>query len=246
MQLLKVLARVLEYPTEELQASKDALNAAVLEDSRLPRQNKEQLLRCVEMICDGDLLDMQENYVGMFDKGRATSLLLFEHVHGESRDRGQAMVDLMEEYRTNGLEIDARELPDYLPLFLEYLSTRPWDEIRNWLEDIHHILGLLGERLYQRESFYHVVMDSLLTLSGRSANRQELAEIVAAEERDDTPEALDKVWEEEMVKFVDDQGSSCSTGSVVGQRRRELEQTQTIHLSDQLMTDATPRQAGRA
>ena len=246
MQLLKVLARVLEYPTEELQASKDALVAAVLEDSRLPRQNKEQLLRCVEMICDGDLLDMQENYVGMFDKGRATSLLLFEHVHGESRDRGQAMVDLMEEYRSNGLEIDARELPDYLPLFLEYLSTRPWDEIRNWLEDIHHILGLLGERLYQRESFYHVVMDSLLTLSGRSANRQELAEIVAAEERDDTPEALDKVWEEEMVKFVDDQGSSCSTGSVVGQRRRELEQTQTIHLSDQLMTDATPRQAGRA
>jgi nitrate reductase delta subunit len=246
MQLLKVLARVLEYPTEELQASRDALIAAVLEDSRLPRQNKEQLLRCVEMLCDADLLDMQENYVGMFDKGRATSLLLFEHVHGESRDRGQAMVDLMEEYRTNGLEIDARELPDYLPLFLEYLSTRPWDEIRNWLEDIHHILGLLGERLYQRESFYHVVMDSLLILSGRNANRQELAQIVASEERDDTPEALDKVWEEEMVKFVDDQGSSCSSSSVVGQRRRELEQTQTIHLSDQLMTDATPRQAGRA
>jgi nitrate reductase delta subunit len=246
MQLLKVLARVLEYPTEELQASKDALIAAVLEDSRLPRQNKEQLLRCVEMVCDGDLLDVQENYVGMFDKGRATSLLLFEHVHGESRDRGQAMGDLMEEYRSNGLEIDARELPDYLPLFLEYLSTRPWDEIQNWLEDIHHILGLLGERLYQRESFYHVVMDSLLTLSGREANRQELARLVASEERDDTPEALDKVWEEEMVKFVDDQGSSCSTGSVVGQRRRELEQTQTIHLSDQLMTDATPRQAGRA
>ncbi|HET8802143.1 MAG TPA: nitrate reductase molybdenum cofactor assembly chaperone [Marinobacter sp.] len=246
MQLLKVLARVLEYPTEELQASKDALIAAVLEDSRLPRQNKEQLLRCVEMLCDGDLLDSQERYVGMFDKGRATSLLLFEHVHGESRDRGQAMVDLMEEYRTNGLEIDAKELPDYLPLFLEYLSTRPWDEIRNWLEDIHHILGLLGERLYQRESFYHVVMDSLLVLSGRTANRQELARIVASEERDDTPEALDKVWEEEMVKFVDDQGSSCSTGGVVGQRRRELEQTQTIHLSDQLMTDVTPRQAGRA
>ena len=246
MQLLKVLARVLEYPTEELQASKDALIAAVLEDSRLPRQNKEQLLRGVEMLCAGDLLDLQEAYVGTFDKGRATSLLLFEHVHGESRDRGQAMVDLMEQYRANGLEIDAKELPDYLPLFLEYLSTRPWDEIRNWLEDIHHILGLLGERLYQRESFYHVVMDSLLVLSGRKTDRQELAQIVAAEERDDTPEALDKVWEEEMVKFVDDQGSSCSSGGVVGQRRRELEQTQTIHLSDQLMTDATPRQAGRA
>ncbi|PSF07122.1 nitrate reductase molybdenum cofactor assembly chaperone [Marinobacter fuscus] len=246
MQLLKVLARVLEYPTEDLQQSRDALVAAVLEDTRLPGQNKEQLLRCVETLCDSDLLDMQESYVGLFDKGRATSLLLFEHVHGESRDRGQAMVDLMEQYRANGLEIDAKELPDYLPLFLEYLSTRPWDEIRNWLEDIHHILGLLGERLYQRESFYHVVMDALLVLSGRKTDRQELAQIVASEERDDTPEALDKVWEEEMVKFVDDQGSSCSTGGVVGQRRRELEQTQTIHLSDQLMTDATPRPAGRA
>lgn len=246
MQLLKVLARVLEYPTEDLQQSRDALVAAVLEDTRLPGQNKEQLLRCVELLCDSDLLDMQENYVGLFDKGRAISLLLFEHVHGESRDRGQAMVDLMEQYRANGLEIDAKELPDYLPLFLEYLSTRPWDEIRNWLEDIHHILGLLGERLYQRESFYHVVMDALLVLSGRKTDRQELAQIVASEERDDTPEALDKVWEEEMVKFVDDQGSSCSTGGVVGQRRRELEQTQTIHLSDQLMTDATPRPAGRA
>ncbi|MFL1467715.1 nitrate reductase molybdenum cofactor assembly chaperone [Marinobacter sp. HN1S83] len=246
MQLLKVMARLLEYPTAELQKSRDALVAAVLEDNRLPRKNKAQLLRCIELVCDDDLLDMQENYVGTFDRGRATSLLLFEHVHGESRDRGQAMVDLMEQYRTNGLEIDARELPDYLPLFLEYLSTRPWDEIRNWLEDIHHILGLLGERLYQRESLYHVVMDSLLELSGRQTDRRELAQLVASEERDDTPEALDKVWEEEMVKFVDDQGSSCSTGGVVGQRRRELEQTQTIHLSDQLITDATPRQAGGA
>lgn len=246
MQLLKVMARVLEYPTEDLQAAKDALVAAVLEDSRLPRQNKEQLLTCIDRVCDTDLLDLQETYVSLFDKGRSTSLLLFEHVHGESRDRGQAMVDLMEQYRANGLEIDAKELPDYLPLFLEYLSTRPWDEIQNWLEDIHHILGLLGERLYQRESAYHVIMDALLVLSGRKTDRQELARIVASEERDDTPEALDKVWEEEMVKFVDDQGSSCNTGGVVGQRRRELEQTQTIHLSDQLMTDASHRQTGRA
>jgi len=240
MQLLRVLARILEYPSAELQASRDALVAVILEDTRLPGRHKEQLLSTIERLCSGDLLDLQESYVSTFDKGRATSLLLFEHVHGESRDRGQAMVDLMEQYRANGLEIDVKELPDYLPLFLEYLSTRPWQEIRNWLEDIHHILGLLGERLYQRESIYHVVMDALLELSGRKTDRQELAQLVAAEERDDTPEALDRVWEEEMVKFVDDQGGSCSTGGVVGQRRRELEQTRSIHLSDQLMADARP------
>ncbi len=240
MQLLRVLARMLEYPTAELQGARDELVAVILEDSRLPGRHKDQLLRSLDTLCTSDLLDLQESYVSTFDKGRATSLLLFEHVHGESRDRGQAMVDLMEEYRANGLEIDVRELPDYLPLFLEYLSTRPWQEISSWLEDIHHILGLLGERLYQRESPYHVVMDALLELSGRKTDRQELARIVAAEERDDTPEALDRVWEEEMVKFGDDQGSSCGTGGVVGQRRRELEQTRTIHLSDQLMADARP------
>lgn len=240
MQLLRVLARMLEYPTAELQGARDELVAVILEDSRLPGRHKDQLLRSLDTLCTSDLLDLQESYVSTFDKGRATSLLLFEHVHGESRDRGQAMVDLMEEYRANGLEIDVRELPDYLPLFLEYLSTRPWQEISSWLEDIHHILGLLGERLYQRKSPYHVVMDALLELSGRKTDRQELARIVAAEERDDTPEALDRVWEEEMVKFVDDQGSSCGTGGVVGQRRRELEQTRTIHLSDQLMADARP------
>ncbi|WP_336365976.1 nitrate reductase molybdenum cofactor assembly chaperone [Marinobacter sp. C2H3] len=232
MQLMTVLARMLEYPTTELQAARDDLVAVVLEDSRLPRRHKEQLLETLDRLCAVDVMDLQEAYVGLFDRGRATSLLLFEHVHGESRDRGQAMVDLMDTYRRNGLDIDARELPDYLPLFLEYLSTRPWDEIRPWLEDIHHILGLLGERLYQRQSHYHVVMDALLALSGRNADRQALAKLVAAEARDDTPEALDKVWEEEMVKFVDDQGSSCGQGEMVGQRRRELDQVQVLHLND--------------
>ena len=130
MQLLKVLARVLEYPTEELQQSKDALVAAVLEDSRLPRQNKEQLLTCIDRLCDGDLMDLQEAYVGTFDRGRATSLLLFEHVHGESRDRGQAMVDLLALYEQHGFHIEVRELPDFIPLYLEYLAHRPDLEAR--------------------------------------------------------------------------------------------------------------------
>ena len=245
MMALRVMARLLDYPTAELQEARDALIRGVLEDRRLPTTQKQGLLRCIELLCEGDLMDHQENYVGTFDRGRSLSLLLFEHVHGESRDRGQAMVDLMETYRQAGLEIDARELPDYLPLFLEYLSTRPWEEVQSWLEDIHHILGLLAERLFQRESLYQSVFEALLTLAGQAPDRQELATIVAAEERDDTPEALDRVWEEEMVKFVDDQGSSCGNSDVIGQRRRELEQSQTIHLSDQLITDAG-RTAGRA
>lgn len=238
MMLLRVMARLLDYPTVELQQASDSLVQAVLEDNRLPTANKQALLNCIENLCEGDLMTLQENYTGMFDRGRSLSLLLFEHVHGESRSRGQAMVDLMEAYGRAGLEIDVRELPDYLPLFLEYLSTRPLDEIQNWLEDIHHILGLLAERLFQRESFYHSVFEALVVLAGQTPDRSELAAIVASEARDDTPEALDKVWEEEMVKFVDDQGGSCGTNDVIGQRRRELDKVQTIHLSDQLITDA--------
>ncbi|MCL1485985.1 MAG: nitrate reductase molybdenum cofactor assembly chaperone [Marinobacter sp.] len=144
MKILKVMALLLEYPNADLQRGRDELTAAVLEDSRLPRKNKEQLLRCIDMLCDGNLLDLQESYVATFDRGRATSLLLFEHVHGESRDRGQAMVDLMEQYKTNGLEIDARELPDYLPLFMEYLSTRPWEEIKKLAGRYSPHFGLAG------------------------------------------------------------------------------------------------------
>ena len=243
MQLLKVIARLLDYPTEALQAARDAMTAVVLQDGHLPTLYKQDLLRCIELVCEGDLLDLQENYVGLFDRGRSLSLLLFEHVHGESRDRGQAMVDLMDEYARAGLELDAKELPDYLPLFLEYLSTQPADKVQHWLEDVHHILGLLAERLHQRESFYQGLFEALLALAGQVPDRQALAEVVAAEAPDDTPEALDQVWEEEMVRFVDDQGSSCSGGDVVGQRRRELEQVQTIHLSDKLVSAADSARA---
>lgn len=246
MKVLRVIARLLDYPTAELQQSRDSLVAAVLEDGHLSPNLKQPLLRCIESFCTEVLMDLQEGYVETFDRGRSLSLLLFEHVHGESRDRGQAMVDLLAQYEAAGLELDARELPDYLPLFLEYLSTRPEAEIQNWLEDIHHILGLLAERLYQRECLHHILFDALLELAGKAPDRRELAALVASESRDDTPEALDRVWEEEMVKFVDDQGGSCGSSGAVGQRRRELEQVQTIHLSDELLSGASAARTGQA
>lgn len=232
MQLLKVMARVLEYPTEELQASKDALIAAVLEDNRLPRKNKEQLLRCIELVCDGELLDMQENYVGTFDKGRATSLLLFEHVHGESRDRGQAMVDLMNQYQQAGLAIDANELPDYLPLYLEFLSTQGPDNARAGLQEVEHILGLLAARLKERESNYASLFEALLHWCGDRVNIEQMREQVAGEARDDTPEALDKVWEEEAVTFGPDaqaEGCNVQYRPESGQRR---DQEQILNLME--------------
>lgn len=77
-----------------------------------------------------DPLDARAQYSELFDRGRATSLLLFEHVHGESRDRGRAMVDLLAQYEQHGLQLNSRELPDHLPLYLEYWRScrkaKPW------------------------------------------------------------------------------------------------------------------------
>ncbi|MGL5660138.1 MAG: nitrate reductase molybdenum cofactor assembly chaperone, partial [Aeromonas sp.] len=139
-----------------------------------------------------------------FDRGRATSLLLFEHVHGESRDRGQAMVDLMAQYDAHGLQLDSRELPDHLPLYLEYLAQLPDTEAQSGLHDIAPILALLGARLTQRDSHYAVLFELLLKLANTTIDSNNVAQKIVDEARDDTPQALDAVWEEEQVKFFAD------------------------------------------
>ena len=121
---LKVIARLLDYPEQVLFDHQQALIEALEPASELDLHHSAQLILFIRRLCARPLLDVQADYCELFDRGRATSLLLFEHVHGESRDRGQAMVDLMAQYRAAGLEIDSRELPDFLPLYLEYLASR--------------------------------------------------------------------------------------------------------------------------
>jgi nitrate reductase delta subunit len=129
------------------------------------------------------------------------SLLLFEHIHGESRDRGQAMVNLIETYRKGGLELASRELPDYLPLMLEYLSRRPESEVADWLSHTRHIVGLLAARASERGSPYALLFELLIEIGRGDVDLDAVRRSVAAEARDDTPEAMDKVWEEEAVRF---------------------------------------------
>ena len=162
---------------------------------------RQQLKDLLQAVYSGDLMDAQEAYTGLFDRGRSLSLLLFEHVHGESRDRGQAMVDLMALYENHGFAINVRELPDYIPLYLEYLSHRPHLEAREGLTDVSHILGLLSARLQERNSPYASLFDALLMISGAQVDITQLRKQTASEKRDDTLEALDKIWEEEAVTF---------------------------------------------
>ena len=211
MRILKVIGLLLEYPDELLWENRDDALALI-------RADVPSLTPFVGELLTAPLLDRQAEWCEVFERGRATSLLLFEHVHAESRDRGQAMVDLMNQYQQAGLQIDCRELPDHLPLYLEYLAQLPQSEAVEGLKDIAPILALLSARLQQRESRYAVMFDLLLKLANTAIDSDKVAEKIADEARDDTPQALDAVWEEEQVKFFADKG--CGDSAITAHQRR--------------------------
>lgn len=198
----RALAVLLSYPSEAVRALLPAAAAQLGEDGRIPAPVRRSLARLTESLAAGDLLDQQERYVFLFDRTRSLSLNLYEHVHGESRDRGQAMVALLELYRSKGLELSANELPDYLPVFLEFLSTLPEDEASSLLGEAAHVLSALGERLHKRDSPYRGVFGALAALADHPADAEALAAMMA--EPDDNPddlEAMDKLWAETAVTF---------------------------------------------
>lgn len=218
---LRVLARLLDYPTPALQAAAPELIEIINAERRWEAELRTRLMDWCQRLLEADLMELQAEYVALFDKGRATSLLLFEHVHGESRERGQAMVDLMDEYRAAGFELDARELPDYLPMFLEYLSTRPEADIARWLGEIRHILALLSARMEERGADHAMVPLALLALIGAEGDIDVHRQVVKDEAPDDTPEALDDIWEEEAVRFTADSDQDCALQSAEGRRLAE-------------------------
>ncbi|SCC63964.1 nitrate reductase molybdenum cofactor assembly chaperone [Kosakonia oryziphila] len=215
---LVVISRLLEYPDAALWQHQQELFDALAAGENLAKVDAQQVGIFLRDLTTQELLDAQSTYSELFDRGRATSLLLFEHVHGESRDRGQAMVDLLAQYERHGLLLDSRELPDHLPLYLEYLAQLPAAEAIGGLQDIAPILALLQARLQQRESHYTTLFDALLSLSKTAVDNEQMVEKISAEARDDTPQALDAVWEEEQVKFFAEQG--CGGSDITAHQRR--------------------------
>lgn len=197
---LKLISLLLDYPQDELFGLGQDLHASVYELG-FGNQARQVLHQLIEGLMDSDPMQAQATWSETFDRGRAMSLLMFEHIHGESRDRGQAMVDLMETYRRNGFDIDSRELPDYLPLLLEYLAQRSEAEGREWLSHLTQILNLLAARAHERNSVYAGLFELLIRHAGQEPELSTFRQRAAKEVRDDTPEAMDQVWEEEAVKF---------------------------------------------
>jgi nitrate reductase delta subunit len=195
MKTLKALGALLTYPSPELVDALPDLYAVIVEEGALDKDQRSRLKGLMLWMTGQEPLDLEEAYVDLFDRGRATSLHLFEHVHGESRDRGQAMVDLKSLYQRAGLELRGNELPDYLPAVLEYLSLRPLAETREMVGDCAHILRALGRQLVKRRSRYAAVIDAVLALAGEAG--------VAEGDVAETPKekSMDEEWAEEPVIF---------------------------------------------
>lgn len=212
MTLLKLLSVLLDYPDELMwQHRSEVLGIAAEADvSPILRW---QLIDFVDRLLGQDPLDVQAEWLQMFDRGRSMSLLMFEHLHGESRDRGQAMVDLVEAYQRAGFELAATELPDYLPLVLEFLSEQSEAVSREWLSHLSPIIGVLASRAMVRGGGYHVLFDVLLFLSGEVVNREAMDRRAQSEARDDTPQVMDAWWDEEAVRFA---GATATSSVEVG------------------------------
>ncbi|OLY46309.1 respiratory nitrate reductase chaperone NarJ [Bartonella apis] len=206
---LKIISLLLSYPEEELQQSGNLIRATLDQLSDLDAAEIVGLKSLVSAISDRDIYEVQEDYVLLFDRTRSLSLHLFEHVYGENRDRGQAMVDLKDMYDQAGFEIDVHEMPDYLPMFLEFLSTRSDEEARHLLGETLHIISAIRQRLQKRGSVYAAAFVALESLSGKRADEALTAEIVNRKEDDPNDlEALDRIWEEEAITFGGNQGEN--------------------------------------
>jgi len=206
---LKVISLLLSYPSRELQQEIPELKSALSDDLK-GSNNEKLLIKLADDLAGLDTYDAQERYVYLFDRTRTLSLHLFEHVHGESRDRGQAMVDLKDMYERQGFEIGASELPDFLPLFLEFLSVLPEDQARELLGQTCHIFTALKERLKKRKSVYSNAFKVLESLTRSKPDKALVSELL--EQPDDDPddlEALDQVWEEEVVTFGGNAGENA-------------------------------------
>ncbi|MDP2255336.1 MAG: nitrate reductase molybdenum cofactor assembly chaperone [Polaromonas sp.] len=206
---LRVLARLLGYPDAELRGNLAELRQALHGERALPPQRLAELDALIDSLAHPEPLDTEAAYVELFDRGRATSLHLFEHVHGDSRDRGPAMIDLAQTYEKAGMYLAEGEMPDFLPVVLEFTSTQPPREAREFLAEMAHIFNAIFSALQQRGSAYACVLGALLELAGEKAQPVQ----VAAEE------PIDAAWEEPLVF------DGCSSK---GQARPD--QPQPIHI----------------
>ncbi len=183
---LRALALLLSYPDADMRSKlTDVMSVLSLERALSPSRISE-LNNLSEQLQSLDPLEVESRYVETFDRGRSTCLNLFEHVHGDSRDRGPAMIDLSQTYAQSGLVLDPDELPDHLCVVLEFASTQTEEVAKSFLDEMAHILNSIFSALLKRESPYATVIAAVLELSGHKAQAVNIP----------VEESMDSSWQE--------------------------------------------------
>lgn len=199
MRTLKILGFLLTYPEACHIEALDECAHFLSSEKWLSDKALKNVQNSINTLKKRELLDLQEDYVALFDRTPSLSLHLFEHIHGDSRDRGQALADLLKVYEESGLYVQTEETPDYLPLFLEYISTLPPNEASETLGSIVNIISSLAQRLHNRESLYASILEAVAEAASRSPDaksveeflRKSSGEVLSAEE-------VDREWEEQF------------------------------------------------
>jgi len=183
---LRVLSALLRYPDAAFREAVPHLAQALDVERALPASRLAELTALLRQFQTMDPFETEARFVETFDRGRATSLHLFEHVHGDSRDRGPALVDLGQTYERAGLAFEGDELPDHLSVVLEFASTQPQDVARTFLDEMAHILNAVFSALRERESPYACVIAAVLELAGHRAQAVPV----------EADQAIDEAWAE--------------------------------------------------
>ena len=212
MKTFKLLGLLLTYPKDQLQAVVGSFTGVFVEEGILSKSQIKSLQPLIYDYANIDLIELQERYVNTFDRSRNHSLYLFEHIHGESRDRGAAMVDMKEMYAAKGLDISGNELPDYLPVFLEYLSFCEIDEAIGMLADAIDVIATIGGHLKRNKSIFTSVFNVIERMPNIKVDAKKVALAVKNAPKDpETFDELDKEWEEAPAFSGDEADcSSCA------------------------------------
>lgn len=216
---LRTLAALLSYPSDGLRTHVPDLRAALSEEATLPQGVRETLDPLLDRLERDELIDSQAAFTDLFDRSRALSLHLFEHVHGDNRERGQAMLDLAEQYMQQGLLLDTNELPDHVPVFLEFASCLPRREAQETLAQPAHVLAALEQRLRERGSDYAAVFAAILALAAAPPDHEAL-EALQKKAPSDDPARIDEEWEEKAVTFTDAHDMGGPTGIIARMRAK--------------------------
>lgn len=211
MKTFKILGLLLTYPEGSVYEASEEIITLLHDEALLPEKSIKRIKHFLAEQSAKDSLEVQEDYVETFDRGRAHCLHLFEHIHGESRDRGQAMVDLIDTYATKDMHIDSSELPDYLPLFMEYLSRCDFEEASSLLGEAIDVIAVIGTKLKKCKSPYAAIFEAIAVLSAVKPDQVKIETALESAPKDpQTLEELDEQWQEAEA-FSGDPQADCNT-----------------------------------